>query len=77
MEDLEDELKNKQKINKSIDIEIVLGFIKHYHKPLEKQQIVDAVKYGQNNRGINMPHDRKIQNRYYNETFETNKETLK
>jgi len=46
-------------------------------KETEKQQIIDAVKYGQNNHSISISHEEKMANDYYNSTFATNKETLK
>lgn len=66
MQDLEDELKNKIKINSTIKIETVLGFIENYHKPLEKQQIIDAYWNG-HNQTENSIH---IAEKYFNETFE-------
>lgn len=35
----------------------------------EKQQIIDAVKYGQNNHSISITHEEKMADNYYKETF--------
>ena len=43
----------------------------------EKQQIIEAVKYGQNNHSISISHEERMANDYYTSTFTTNKETLK
>ncbi len=37
--------------------------------PNEKKQIIDAVKYGQNNHSISITHEENMAKNYYNETF--------
>jgi hypothetical protein len=41
-------------------------------KQIEKQQIIDAVTFGQNNYTIRISVDLEIAEQYYNETFQTN-----
>jgi len=43
----------------------------------EKQQIIEAVTYGQNNHGVSITWDLKTAEQYYESTYTTNKETLK
>ena len=84
MQDLEETLKEKNKINKTIDIETVLGFIKYYNMPLEKQQheqtaieitniLMDALD---NPKGGKFSGEDEF-NKYWDNNYTTNKETLK
>lgn len=43
-------------------------FIEEYVEK-EKQQIIDAVKYGQNNRSLSLKHEEEIAKNYFNKTF--------
>jgi hypothetical protein len=63
----------------SIELAHLTKIINIMYKNLEteKQQIIYAVKYGQNNHSISISHEEKMANDYYTSTFETNKETLK
>lgn len=47
----------------------VESFIEEYVEK-EKQHIIDAVKYGQNNSSLSLKHEEEIAKNYYTKTFE-------
>ena len=55
--------------NDSINIDLLIKGIDGIYSHNEKQQIIDAVTYGQNNHSVSISDDKDTAIGYYNETF--------
>ena len=51
-----------------ISMRVFMGMLQKAKK-MEKQQIMDAIKFGQNNHTVSIIDDKKTAEKYYNETF--------
>lgn len=56
-------------LNGSNQAYVVAKFLKDNFLEIEKQQIIDAIKFGQNNHTVSISFDNKISEQYYNETY--------
>ena len=69
MQKLKDMIERMAENGGDYDLLCVLGLIEDRFLNEEKEQIIEAVHYGQNNYSVSTKSDAEIANRYYIKTF--------